>query len=110
MDILKDKTKLIKFLLQTLDESEKTKNGLLKLSESLTREEPNLTLENIAKCLALTMRDTAKQSHVIQSLATIALIQCSSSNFDTDVALVINKLGMGQEALQQMLKNKMAGK
>ena len=107
MNVLKDKTSLIKFLLETLSETEKEKNGLQILSESLTRENPNISPENMAKCLATTMKISAKQSLRIQNLATIALIQCSSSNFDTDVAMMMNKMGRGHEALQQMMKNKM---
>ncbi len=110
LDILKDKKKLIKFLLATIEESQKEKEGLVKLSESLTREEPNLKPENIAKCLAVTMRISAKQSHSIQNLATIALIVCQSSDFDVNVAQMMNKLGRGEEALKQMFDNKLSGR
>lgn len=109
MNVLKDKKELIKFLLDTIQSSQKEKEGLLKLSESLTRNDPNLKIENIAKCLSTTMQISAKQSHVIQSLAVIALIQCQSSDFDSSVAQMLNKLGRGEEALRQMLKNKMGG-
>jgi hypothetical protein len=109
LEVLKDKTRLIKFLLDTIQKSDIEKNGLLKLSESLTRDEPNLKIENIAKCVATTMSITAKQQHSIQQLAIIALIQCQSNDFDVDVAKMLNKLGKGQEALQQMFKNKLNG-
>lgn len=107
LEVLKDKKKLITFLLDTIDKSNTEKEGLLKLSQSLTRDEPNLIVENIAKCIAVTMQITAKQQHAIQQLAIIALIQCQSSDFDVDVAKMLNKLGKGQEALQQMFKNKL---
>jgi hypothetical protein len=110
MDILKDKTKILKFLLSTLDETTKERDGLTKLSESLTRQDPNLKPENMAKCLATTMSVVAKQSHREMNLAIIALITVQSSSFDSDVALLLNKLGKGNEALQQMLKAKLAGK
>lgn len=106
MDLLKDKRKLIGFLLEAIQESQKEKEGLTKLCESLTREEPNLKAENIARCIAATMQVTAKQSHRLQSIATIALITCQSSDFDVNVAQMLNKLGKGKEALQQMFKNK----
>lgn len=106
MNVLKDKKELIKFLLETIQSSQKEKEGLLKLSESLTRSEPNLKIENIAKCLSTTMQISAKQSHTIQSLAVIALIQCQSSDFDVSVAQMLNKMGRGDEALKQMIKNK----
>jgi len=107
LEILKDKKKLIAFLLDTIEKSNTEKNGILKLSESLSRDEPNLLIENIAHCVGVTMRYTAKQHHAIQQLAIIALIQCQSSGFDVDVAQMLNKLGKGEEALQQMFKNKL---
>lgn len=106
MDVLKDKTALIKFLIENLEECNKERSGLMRLSESLTRSDPNLTPANMAKCLATTMKVTARQSLAIQNLAMIALIQCTSDEFDKDIALSLNKLGMGQEAMQQMFKNK----
>lgn len=106
LDILKDKKNLIKFLLQTIEESQSEKVGLMKLQESLTREDPNLSPQNMAKCLGVAMKITAKQSHTIQNLAVIALISCQSSGFDGDVAQMMNKLGRGEEALRQMWKNK----
>lgn len=111
MDILKDKTKLIKFLLDTIQESDREKEGMARMSDSLVRiDQPNDSPANVAKCLATTMKITAKQSHAIQQLAIIALIGCQSSSFDTDVAHMLNKMGKGTDALQQMFKNKMAGK
>lgn len=107
LEVLKDKKKLIAFLLDTIDKSNTEQNGLLKLSESLSRDEPNLSIENIAHCVAVTMRYTAKQQYTLRQLAIIALIQCQSSSFDVDVAQILNKLGKGKEALQQMLKNKL---
>lgn len=110
LNILKDKKTLIEFLVKTIQETEQEKQGLMRLSDSLTREEPNLSPANIAKCLAVTMKVSAKQSNAIQNLAVIALIQAQSNSFDVDVAQMMNKLGRGQEALQQMFKNKMEGK
>ena len=110
LETLKDKTKLITFLLETIQESQKEKEGLTKLSESLTRENPNLSAENLAKCLATTMKVSAKQSHSIQNLAIISLIVCQSPDFDSDITKMMIKMGRGQEAVQQMWKNKMNGK
>lgn len=109
LEVLKDKTKLINFLFDTIQKSDFEKNGLLKLSECLNRGGPNLKIESIAKCIETTMSILAKQQHSIQQLAMIALIQCQSSNFDIDVVKMLNKFGKGQEALQHMFKNKMNG-
>lgn len=110
MDTLKDKARLIQFLLATIQEAEKEKDGMMAMSESLTRDAPNFSPANLAKCIATTMKITSKQSHAIQQLAIIALIGCQSSSFDSDVVQMLNKLGRGNEALQQMFKNKMNGK
>lgn len=108
-DLLKDKKQVIKFLLEVIQDSEKQKNGLMKLSESLTREEPNHSIANIAKCVAVTMKDTANRSHTLQNLAIICLIYAQSSDFDKDIAILMNKMGRGEEALRQMFKNKLNG-
>ncbi len=109
-DLLKDKTKVIAFLLETIQETAKQKEGLAKLSESLTRENPNHSIENIAKCLAVTMKTESKQAQMIQSLATICLVYAQSSSFDSNIGHMMVKMGRGEEALQQMFKNKMEGK
>lgn len=110
LNLLKNKEKLIAFLLETIRESDKHTQGILKFSESLTRENQNISPENLARCLATVMKIQAKQSATMQSLAMIALIVCQGSSFDTNVAQMLNKLGKGEEALQQLFKNKQDGK
>lgn len=110
MAVLKDKKALMKFLIKAIEESTKEKNGLAKLSESLTREEPNLKPENIARCVSTTMLVTAKQSHRLETMAVIALVQCSSKGFDSNIAELLNKLGYGNEALSAMFDNILKGK
>lgn len=109
LDLLKDKKTLIKFLLTVIQDSAKEQDGLIRLSESLTRENPNHSPENLAKCTATALKMLSKQNHAIQNLAIIALIQAQSTSFDTDVAIMMNKFGRGDEALQQMFKNKLQG-
>lgn len=109
-DLLKDKTQVISSLLSTIEETGKQKEGLPKLRESLTRENPNLSLENIAKCVAVTMQTEAKQAAMLQSLATICLVYAQSSSFDSDIAKLMIKMGRGDEAVRQVFKNKMEGR
>jgi|SRR5690606_16019123 len=110
MDMLKDKAKIIAYLLEVIEKSSREKEGLSMLRESLVRENPNHSVENIARCLATTMKITAKQSEQVSNLALIALVAVQSSDFDSDVVSLLNKLGRGKEAIQQMFKNKLAGK
>lgn len=109
-DTLKDKSKVISSLIYIIEETSKQKEGLIKLSESLIRENPNHSIENVAKCLAVVMKTEAKQAHMIQSLATIATVYAQSSSFDSDIAKMMIKMGRGDEAVRQMFKNKMEGK
>lgn len=110
MSILKDKKSLISFLINIAAEAQKEQDGLMRLSDSLTREEPNLKPENMAKCVAAVMKVTAKQAHTIQRLSLIALIQAQSSSFDSDLAQMLNKMGKGQEALRAMMEAKLKGR
>lgn len=50
---------------------------------------------------------TAMQTKQIELLSVIALVYMGNSSFDRDVALILNRMGKGEEALQQMFKNKM---
>ena len=109
LKLLGNKETILRFLLKVINDSEREKNGLIKLSESLTRDEPNLKIENIAKCLSTTMKISASQQNTIQQLCIISLIQCQSSGFDSDMAHLLNKLGHGEEALQTIMKNKLKG-
>jgi len=52
---------------------------------------------------------TAMQTKQIELLSVIALVYMGNSSFDRDVALILNRMGKGEEALQQMFKNKMGG-
>lgn len=110
MDILKDKGKIIEFLIKSIQDAKSEKDGIMKLCESLTRENPNASPENLLKCIATSMKVISRQSERIQNLSIIALLTVQSPDFDKDVAMLLVKMGHGEEALQQMLKNKMAGK
>ena len=50
------------------------------------------------------------QSNQLKHLALIALLIVQSRDFDTNVALLMNKMGRGDEALQILMRNKMEGK
>ncbi|HEY0109993.1 MAG TPA: hypothetical protein VGB67_10225 [Fibrella sp.] len=108
--MLTDKKELLVFLVNVMLESGKAKNGMVSLSQSLTRPEPNLTPENMARCISSTMLTVAKQSHYIETLATLALIQSQSNSFDADLAIMLSKLGKGSEAVKAMFNAKLNGK
>lgn len=108
LNTLKDKKALLSFLIKAIMESEREIDGLQKMAYTLTREEsPNHSPANMAKCLAVTMKQVAKSCNTIKQLATIALIQCQSDSFDGDVARLLMKMGAGDAALKTMWENKL---
>lgn len=110
MDLLKDKSALLTYLLKVIEDSDREREGLTMLRDSLVREDPNHSIDNIARCLSTTMKITAKQSDQLRKISVIALIMAQSSDFDADVAKMLNKMGKGEEALKQMFENKLKGK
>lgn len=96
MDMLKNKGDVINFLLETIESNNKMSNGLRKLTESNNQEfKMNKLLEVVAN-----------QSIQIKHLSLLLLIYAKSSDFDKDMAIMLNKMGRGEEALKQMFKNK----
>lgn len=99
MDLLKNKGDVIKFLLETIDSNDKMSAGLRKITESQNTDlKTNKLLEVVAN-----------QSIQIKHLSLLLLIYSQGSSFDKDVAIMMNKMGRGEEVLKQMLRNKMSG-
>lgn len=99
LELLKDKKKVLKFLLDTIDKNEKSALGLRKIAGKSNKDYVlNKTLEVVTN-----------QSLQIKSLSIILLIYSQSNSFDQDIAKMLIKMGKSEEALQQMLKNKMNG-
>lgn len=100
-NLLKDKSELIKYLLETIENSDYNTNGLLSMKERGFSTEG--MLENVLKV-------TAKQSQQIKHIALIALLIAQSRDFDSKVAEVMMKMGRGVEALQTMMDAKLKKK
>ena len=100
-NLLKDKSELIKYLLETIENSDYNTNGLLSMKERGFSTEG--MLENVLKV-------TAKQSQQIKHIALIALLIAQSRDFDSKVAEVMMKMGRGAEALQTMMDAKLKRK
>ena len=95
-NLLKDKQSVIKFLLKTIDDNEKYSKGLRGLRVSSNQEFQVETLLNVV----------ANQSIHIKHLTLLLLCYAQGSNFDVDVAKMLNKMGKGEDALKQIIKNK----
>ena len=100
IEILKDKSKIIEYLLKTISTNEKISNGLNEINI------PEISTEGkVGKLLEV----VSKQSLQIRQLSTILLVYTQSKNFDSQIAEIMVKFGKGEEALQIMLNKKMKG-
>jgi hypothetical protein len=110
IDTISDKKQVLKNLLDMIGRNQKQLEGCMKLRESITREDPNHSNANLARCLDVTLAVSAKNSEDILNLAQLILVYSQSSGFTTDMAEMANKMGHGQEALRAMFKAKMEGR
>ena len=101
VNLLKDKTALIKYLLGMIQSNEKFAVNLPQLREKGWSEQGMLD-----KVIEI----TAIQSQQIKHLALVALLMVQSGDFDGHVADMRIKMGRGEEALRAMFDAKMKGK
>ena len=101
VNLLRDKTALIKYILGMIQSSEKFAVNLPQLRDKGWSEKGMLDK---------VMEVSAIQSQQIKHLALIALLVVQSSDFDGHVADMMIKMGRGEEALKAMFDAKMKGK
>jgi len=101
INLLRDKTALIKYLLGMIQSSEKFAVNLPQLREKGWSEQGMLD-----KVIEI----TAIQSQQMKHLALVALLIAQSSDFDVMVGHMLQKMGRGQEALNAMFEAKLKGK
>ena len=99
-DLISNKGFLLDYLHKAVLSAEKNANGLRAMKERGFSQEGMLD-----KVIEV----TAIQSEQIGKIAMVALFMVQGSDWDTKVAQVMNRMGRGREALQEMLKNKMKG-
>lgn len=112
LSMLKDKAGVIETVVANLQQVAKIKQGTERLLEQLDLkpgDEIPKGLDTLRVCVALT-KSVNKITQSTQQLLVFALLYVSGSNFDVDSALMMGKLGRGQDALRQMFKNKVDGK
>lgn len=101
LNLLKDKSSVLKFLLQTVENSNLMADGLNGFDKNDNSDKFKIdTLVRISR----------NQSIQIKQLASILIVYTQSSNFDSDMARMAIKMGKGEEALKQMFENKLNGK
>ena len=101
INLLKDKSALIKYILGMIQSSEKFTVNLPQLREKGWSEQGMLD-----KVIEI----TAIQSQQIKHLALVALLLVQSRDFDTMVGHMMIKMGRGDEALKAMFDAKLKGK
>lgn len=99
-NLLRDKKGLIAYILKAIESSQKNAIGLRSMKERGWSQEGMLD-----KVIEI----TAIQADQIKHLALVALISVQSSDFDTDVAKMMMKMGRGDEALKMMFDKKLNG-
>ena len=101
VNLLKDKTALIRYIYNTILSSDKFAQNLPQLREKGWSEHGMLD-----KVIEI----TAIQSQQIKHLALVALLVVQSSDFNGHVADMMIKMGRGEEVLKAMLDAKLKGK
>ena len=100
VNLLKDKTALIRYIYNTILSSDKFAQNLPQLREKGWSEQG--MLDKVVEI-------TAIQSQQIKHLALVALLLVQSRDFDTMVAKMMVKMGRGEEALNAMFDAKFKG-
>lgn len=101
LNLLKDKSALLKSILTTIEKSDKFAKNLPELRQRGWSEQGMLD-----KVIEI----TAIQSAQIKHLALIALLLVQSRDFDVMVGHLLIKMGRGEEALDAMFDAKLKGK
>lgn len=105
---MRNKDEAISELIGILTRQQKVHLGLQNFAKALSDGKDRN--DQLAQMLQKTIEVTIEQADSLRQLAIISLIYLSSDSFTTDAAKIANKLGAGQEALREMLKQKFEGK
>ena len=100
LNLLKDKTALVKYLTDMIASSEKFTQNLPQMRDRGWSEQGMLD-----KVIEI----TAIQSQQIKHLALVALLIVQSNDFNRMVGQMMVKMGRGEEALRAMLDAKLKG-
>ena len=105
MAMLKNKEQVIKMILSDLDSCDKNQGAFTKL-EGLYAEGKEV---NIDKAMAACAKALRHSNDVNRRLLMLLLVYTTGGDYGSDCAKTLSKLGRGQEALQEMMRQKMAG-
>ena len=100
INLLKDKSRLLKYILDMIASSEKFATGLRSMKERGWSQEG--MLDKVIEVSTI-------QSQQLKHVALVMLLLVQSDDFTTMVAKLMVKMGRGQEALRAMLDERMKG-
>lgn len=101
--MLKDKGQILRVLIDDIGHSQTQINGLEKFMDN----SKDWEIENLKEKLPVVFKVMKKQSITIRAMLAVLMVYVSGGDFDTDVAQVLNKMGRGQDAVREILKQKM---
>ena len=106
MGMLKNKEQVIKTILNDLQSCEKNQAAFVKL-EQLYADGKKVDSDRALAACAKALRHS---NDVNRRMLMLFLVYTSGGDYDSDCAKTLNKLGRGDEALQEMMRQKMAGR
>lgn len=106
MDMLKNKEQVITSILKDFDSCSQNMAAFEKL-EQLFADGKEVKTE---KVLAASAKSLRHLNDMNRRLLMLLLVYSSSNNYSSDVAQVLVKFGQGEEALQEIFRQKMSGK
>lgn len=105
LSMLKNQEQVIKAILSDIDTSQKNAKSFEKL-ESLYKDGKKVNIDAAMNACAKSLRHS---NEVNQRLLMLLLVYVSGGNYSRDTVAVMNKFDMGNEGLQEMLKQKLNG-
>ena len=105
MGFIKDKPACLAQITESLQQVSTIGRGMDRLQEQLEGDE-EVDLQKAMLALVKSMRKLATHTQIT---GMVALVYVDGTQFDVDVALLLNRLGKGGEALKTIFQNKMKG-
>ena len=105
MGFLKDKPACLAQITSSLQQVSAIGHGMDRLQEQLEGDEE----VNLQKAMLALIKSMRKLATHTQITGMVAMVYVDGTQFDVDVALLLNRLGMGGEAVTEIWKNKLKG-
>ena len=105
--LMRNKEEAIRQIMEHLGRSEDQYEGLISVLPSLATETSDANLRHQLKTC---MQVQAQQSQAIKMLLIISLVNVSSDDFQKNLAYMATKMGKGDEAFREFVKQKFGDK